>query len=264
MVSMRTLSLGWATDLAVLEQMGSSVEDRGDHLVVRSPRNPQFHWGNFIFVTDPTTVDDAARWVRTFGAAVSGADWVAIGLARMPTDVDGWATCGLELERDDVLATSTMPRQAPVPAGYDVHALSGDDWEQVVSGALADNDRAAGYEPTSHERFARARAQAQRDLSERGVATFVGAFFDGQLVAELGIVACGITARYQTVGTAREHRRRGLASHLLGVAARWASDHGCTQWVIVTEASNPAGRVYRTAGFELAVPSVQAYRPPAR
>ena len=52
----------------------------------------------------------------------------------------------------------------------------------------------------------------------------------------------------------------GLASHLLGVAARWAADHGCDHWVIVTEATNPAGRIYRSVGFEPGTASVQAYR----
>jgi hypothetical protein len=48
------------------------------------------------------------------------------------------------------------------------------------------------------------------------------------------------------------------------VAAAWAASRGCTQWVIVTEATNPAGRVYRKAGFELVEPIVQAYRAPHR
>jgi GNAT superfamily N-acetyltransferase len=98
-------------------------------------------------------------------------------------------------------------------------------------------------------------------LSDRDVAAFLGAFADGVLVASLGIVRCGTTARYQGVGTDAPHRRRGLASHLLGVAARWAADHGCDRWVIVTEATNPAGRVYRSVGFEPGTATIQAYRP---
>lgn len=261
---MRTLPLGWATDVTVLQHMGSTVVDHGGHLVVRTPQNPRFHWGNCIFVTDPDAVNDAARWVRTFADAVPGADWIAIGLIATPTDADGWSRAGLQLELDDVLATSTLPRQTTTPAGYDVRALTGADWDQLVTRSLDDNARSDEYEAGMHEQFTRARVRAQRALSERGLASFVGAFEDGRLVAELGIVLCDATARYQTVGTAPEHRNRGLASHLLGVAGSWASERGCTQWVIVTEAVNPAGRVYRSAGFELAAPIVQAYRPPPR
>ncbi|GLP75287.1 hypothetical protein TUM20983_23970 [Mycobacterium antarcticum] len=238
----------------MLAHMGSTVEDRGDHLVVRTPRNPDFHWGNCIFVTDSQAVDDADRWVRTFRSAVPDADWIAIGLAQMPANPQAWATCGLELELDDVLATAVLPKQTTPPVGYDVHALVGADWEQVITRAVSEG---------THERFATARANAQRDLVDHEVAQFVGAFFESRLVAELGIVDCGGTARYQNVGTALEHRGRGIASHLLGVAASWAASRGCTEWVIVTEAVNPAGRVYRRAGFEVVAPSVQAYRAPA-
>ena len=258
------MPIGWATDVAVLEHTGSTVEDRGDHVVVRTPQNPTFHWGNCVLVTDPDAVDDAQQWITAFQASFPSATWVAIGLARMPDDVAPWAELELKLGLDDVLTTGTLPRQTALAAGYAVRRLAGDDWEQVVARALAENDRTAEFDPQVHEPFLRARTQAQRDLSERHVAAFFGAFSDGALVADLGVVRCGTAARYQNVRTDTEHRRRGLASHLLGIGARWAAEHGCEQWVIITEATNPAGRVYRNVGFELAAASAQAYRPPPR
>ena len=261
---MRDVSPGWATDLAVLEHSGSVVEDRGDHLVVRTPLNPDYHWGNCLFVTDADTVDDAPRWVAAFHDTFPQATWVAIGLARMPDDADVWAAQGLDLELDDVLSTRTLPKQTPLAEGYTVRRLGGDDWQQCVRREMAENDRTGEYEPTGHERFVRARTTARRNLSDREVAAFFGAFSGDTLVADLGIVRCGTTARYQAVSTEVEHRRKGLASHLLGVAARWAASHGCDRWVIITEATNPAGRVYRRVGFEPDVGNAQAYRRPPR
>ena len=257
----RGLPLGWTTDLAVLQLMGSTVEDRGDHLVVRTPHNPDFHWGNCLFVTDGAGVDDAARWVATFEQALPDTEWIAIGLMRAPTDETAWTRLGLEIGVDEVLAATTMPRETDPPDGYEIRALHGPDWAQLVTRAVAENQRTEGYESGAYERFTRARALAQQELVERGDAMFFGAFAEDRLVADLGIVDCDGTARYQNVGTAVEHRGRGLASHLLGVAAGWAAARGCTRWVIVTESTNPAGRVYRRAGFELVAPSVQAYRP---
>jgi hypothetical protein len=49
----------------------------------------------------------------------------------------------------------------------------------------------------------------------------------------------------------------------LGVAAQWAADHGCETWVIVTDAWNPAGRIYRGLGFEPDVCNARAYRAPS-
>ena len=110
------------------------------------------------------------------------------------------------------------------PDGCAVRALGGDDWEQLIGRQIADNNLTGRYEPVLHERFIRARAEAQRDLCARGVAMFVGAFAGERLVGELGVVRCGATARYQDVGTDGAYRRRGIAAHLLGVAARSAAE----------------------------------------
>ena len=58
---MHRMPRGWATDLAILEMTGSSIDDRGDHVVVRTRGNPDYHWGNCLLVTDPASVDDAHR-----------------------------------------------------------------------------------------------------------------------------------------------------------------------------------------------------------
>ena len=253
---------GWATYLAIEEMSGSLVEDRGDHLVVRTPANPQYHWGNCVLVTDPAAVDDADRWVGAFQVAFPGAAWVAIGLVRPPDDERAWTGRGLALEVEEALTTCTLPRAAPLPDGYTARELAGDDWERSVAFAVEENDRLRQEHPATYEPFVRNQVAARRGLAERGAAAFFGAFAGDDLVAELGIVRCGTTARYQSVMTHVDHRGRGLASHLLGVAARWAGDRGCDRWVIVTEATNPAGRVYRTAGFEPDVGSAQAYRRP--
>ncbi len=111
---MRTFSPGWATDLAVLEHSGSVVEDHGDHLVVRTPRNPDFHWGNCLFVTDEDAVDDAGKWVKTFQSAFPAATWVAIGLGRMPDDQDAWVAQGVDLERGSLRGRPRRDVRSPI------------------------------------------------------------------------------------------------------------------------------------------------------
>jgi len=261
--AMRDLPPGWETDLAVLGHIGSTIEDRGDHLVVSTPANPDFHWGNCIFVLDEAGVADAQRWVTAFEAAHPWAPWRSIGLIRPPEDVRAWTALGVEVEGDDVLTTGEVPRQTPLADGYVVRRIEGDDWEQVIAAEVLDNERTGAYDPAEHERYARTQTGLRRRLSEQDVLAFFGAFHGSSLVSNLGIVRCGTTARYQAVGTDEAHRRRGLAAHLLGVAARWSADHGCDRWVIVTEPDNPAGRVYRSVGFSADVGNARAYRAPA-
>lgn len=253
----------WATDLVVLEASGSSVEDCGDHLVVRSPRNPDHHWGNFVLVADPAAGDDAPRWVARHAEVFPGADWVSIGFVGEPAAA-AWERLGVELEEDESLVIDGMPRLLPSPPGYAVRPLLSDaDWEAKVTVELAENDESGAFAPDLHERFVRARTGLRRELVAAGRARFVGAFEGGgRLAADLGIVVGDGLARYQDVGTRVEHRRRGLAAHLLGVAAQWAAERGATRSVIVTGVSNPAGRVYRAVGFRPGESTWTAYRPP--
>ena len=262
---MRDLPPGWATDLAVLEYSGSTVEDRGDHLVVRTPDNPRYHWGHCVFVLDDARLDDAAHWTDVFAETFPAADWVAIGLPRLPADPRSWAALDIRLELDDVLTTATLPRLTPAPDGYEVRRLDGDaDWEQHVCLNVRENEETGEFEPVGHEQFVRARTTSRRAVCDRGLAAWFGAFHEGTLAADLGIVMCGDAARYQSVGTDSAHRRRGIAGHLLGVAARWAERRGARRWVIVTEATNSAGRVYRAVGFTPDRGNAQAYRRPPR
>ncbi len=264
----RGLSAGWATDLAVWQLSGSQIEDRGDHLVVRTASNPDYHWGNCLVVLDPESVHDGDRWASVFAAEFPWADWLAVGLSRLPKEVTSWRQLGAMVEVDEVLTTTTTPAHAPLPVGYHVRRLAGTDWEAHVRKEILGNTRSGQEEPGSFERFIRARVDERRALSDRNEAAFFGAFADTlddeALVADLGIVVCGLVARYQSVATDSAHRGRGLASHLLRVAAAWSATRGCTSWVIITESTNAAGRVYRRAGFQPTASNAQAYRPPPR
>lgn len=260
---MQSLPARWATDLAVLQMFGSSVEEHLDHLVVRTPANPDFHWGNFILVTDAARTGQADHWLQVFADAHPSADWAAIGLITPPADDSAWTGHGLDVEVDEALSTEVCPAGTPLTPGYQARRLTGSDWERLVDVELRDNQASGAYDPEIHERFVRAQVRTLAHASQRDALAYFGAFQGAELVASLGIVVCGRQARYQAVGTDSAHRRRGLAGHLLGVAAQWAADQGCDQWVIVTEATNPAGRLYRSVGFEHDVDTASVYRAPA-
>ncbi len=73
-------SPGYATDLALLAREGGEVDDRGDHLVVRTPANPTFHWGNCLLLRSAPEPGTLADWLEVFRAAHPGARHVAIGI----------------------------------------------------------------------------------------------------------------------------------------------------------------------------------------
>ncbi|MGB7982176.1 MAG: GNAT family N-acetyltransferase [Candidatus Nanopelagicales bacterium] len=260
------LPAGWLTDLAVLRGSGARITDLGDHLLIVSPDNPGYHWGNFLLVTDPCTRAHAARWVGQFRAAFPDAEHLCIGLPEEP-EAGPWSAAGLMVSGDQVLSAAALPAQRPVPAGYDIRVLaSSADWAGAAQADVAENLRTAEQPVAGFATFTAARWATRRAMSEAGAAAFVGAFRGPDCVANLGIVLCGPdaqgreVARYQSVLTDAEHRGRGLAGHLIGVAARWAQARGARRWVIVTESDNQAGRLYRSLGFRPDATTWQAER----
>ena len=254
------LPLGWHTDLAVLRLGGSAVEDRGDHLVVRTPQNPAFYWGNFVLVVDPEPAVDADRWLATFEREFPDAPHRAVGMVSAPGDPSAWQRLGFEVEHDDVLATDARPAPTPVPPGYLVRQIRDTvEWEQSTGLRITEFAGDSGHEAE----FERRSTEQRMAMTERGATAWFGAFEGDRLAAELGIVDCGEgVARYQAVVTAADHRRRGLAGHLLGVAAAWAAERGARTWVIVAEDGSSAARLYRSRGFGPADRGYRATRRP--
>ena len=77
---MHLRSLAYRTDLALLELAGSKVEDRGTHLVVRTPQNPTFYWGNFLLLARPPAADGGEHWLDTFEREFPGTRHRAFGV----------------------------------------------------------------------------------------------------------------------------------------------------------------------------------------
>jgi GNAT superfamily N-acetyltransferase len=256
------LPLGWHTDLAVRRLDGSTIEEHDDHLVVRTPANPLFYWGNFLLVTDPDRVDEPERWLELFEDELPDAAHRAIGLVAPPRDEAAWRALDLELDHDDVLATDTCPEPTPLTQGYLVRQITDAiEWEQSTGMRI---EEFAPDDPRE-ARFERTATESRITMTAAGTAAWFGAFHGDRLVAELGIVDCGEgVARYQAVVTQADHRRHGLAGHLLGVAARWAADRGTGHWVIVADDGSDAARLYRSRGFAPAARATRAQRRPSQ
>lgn len=249
----------WKTDLEILALMGSSIEHHDNYIVVRSRGNPNYHWGNCMYVLDETTTQDAQRWVNQFHAEFPQRDWVAIALPSMPADRSAWNSLGITLEQLELWHATHVHNHHRLSHEYTIRLLEGADWEQLSQKEIRDAKDGIQYDPVIHEDFVRRQNKSRKELCQLGHAAWFGAFCGNVIVGSLGIVVCGSTGRFQSVEVANGHRRKGIASCLLGAASSWSIERGCDNWVIVTEASNDARRVYQRAGFQLAGGSVAAY-----
>jgi GNAT superfamily N-acetyltransferase len=246
-------SLGYSTDLALLQRQGGLVEERDGYVVARMPANPTYHWGNCLIVREAPAPGTLADWLDVFAEEHPGAGHVAIGLDDPSSDPDPAEAVplGVEIERDMVL-TARASEPPDVPDGVElVHVRPDDDaaWERLVE--LEMTDDLVGT-PDQHRHFLRRRYAGHRALVREGHGTWCAAVLDdGSPVATLGIFdAGGGRARYQQVMTHPDHRRQGLAGALVRFAGAFAVDSlGARELVIVADLYGPAIGVYRSAGF---------------
>ncbi len=264
---MNVTSLGLRTDLALLKLGGTVVEDRGDHLVVRSPHNPTHYWGNFLLLREVPPPEDTDRWLERFTATFPAARHLAFGFdgtSGRVTDLPGFAHAGLHVEAQTVMCAETvhLPPRPNREATY--RALSSDaDWAQSVELRVACDDR--GYDNAVFVDFARRKATTQREMAEAGHGGCFGAFIGDRLVAQMGLYAASPgLARFQSVETHPDFRGRGIAGTLVHHVSRYGFEElQARTLVMVADPDYLAIRVYRSVGFTDRESQLQAERLPA-
>jgi RimJ/RimL family protein N-acetyltransferase len=244
----RITSLGFRTDVALRILEGAEVTDRGDYLVIRTPDNPDFWWGNFLLLARVPGPGQSREWLARFAAEFPAARHVTLGVdtaddVKLPED---FAAAGIEAERATVLTAAGLG-PPPYPNNEaEIRPLASDaDWRQSVDLAIRCFD---GDEPGD---YLERRTAARRRLTQDGTGSWFGAFEGGRLLAQLGLFDVGDGyARYQHVETDPAARRRGLAGTLVAAAGRYGHEVlGTSTFVIVADPADVAIRVYRACGF---------------
>jgi ribosomal protein S18 acetylase RimI-like enzyme len=249
----RIESIGWRTDIALRELEGAEIAASAENLVIRTPQNRGYRWGNFILLPAAPGPGEANQCVRQFSAAFPDAGYVAIGFDRPPTTaetLEEFVSLGLRVDVDTVLTATSLTapaREAPAAA---FRRLEGDsDWAQAAALSLATEEP---QDSESHRRYLARRMGAIRRVCEGGHGAWFGAFRDGEMHCGLGVFNVGAgLARFQAVDTHPAHRRQGLASHLLHVAGQYAMRHlGARTLVIAADPDYHAIGIYRSLGFQ--------------
>lgn len=266
------LSLGWRTDL-IFPRFDAQVTERPGYLLVRTPHNPNFWWGNFLLFDHPPAESEAAPWLASFQAEIAALQpesrHIAFGVDavqpfEMPTEL---LRAGFTRHSGTVL---TLRREAlrvpdvelPPRFRFAPLALPAQAGEAVEQQVAAD---AGAHLPVAGYRLFRARQMQRYGAMERaGLGHWFGIFAqagdgadggDGeQLVADCGLFRDGPGAsalgRFQHVSTHPAWRRRGLCRALIHAVCRHGFDvMGLQTLVIVADPDDVAIGLYESVGF---------------
>jgi ribosomal protein S18 acetylase RimI-like enzyme len=269
-------SLVWATDLDVLAP-DRVLEHRDGYVVVRSPSNPGYFWGNFLLLEGPPGAGDGARWERLFEAEFGGDARIrhrAFGWDDVTGEVgaapEEFARRGYELEmtvgligtREAIRPHPRANRQVTVRP-LDAHGgADASFWKQVLELQAASDapEGVAEARPFAVQRLADLRALI---VSRRGAWYVALEPVGGRVVASCGVIVTGTRGRFQLVDTAAAYRRRGISSRLVVEAAHHAAEHHhARQLVIAADANYHALGLYESLGFTPAERVCGVYRGP--
>ncbi|HEY1479289.1 MAG TPA: GNAT family N-acetyltransferase [Gaiellales bacterium] len=261
-------SLVWATALDVLSP-DRVIEQRAGHLVVRSPGNPAYYWGNLLLFDDAPGPGDGPRWEALFDAEFADEPRVehrTFGWDR----IDGRAgaareefgerryvvseNVGLVADAAQLAAHARENREVEIRTLDPAIGADGALWDAVVELQHGNTDD-DGLADDEHRLFLRTRLDGLRALFRAGGGDWYVAIDpeSGDVVASCGVVVTAGRGRFQLVDTALAHRRRGISSRLVVEAAsRATSDHGAMRFVIEADADYHALGLYESLGFERA------------
>ena len=253
---MQVKSLGYRTDL-IFPKFDGEILDRGDYLVIRTPSNPTFYWGNFLLFSDPPDHGDDLRWRSIFIEEIGGPPEIqhqTFGWD-VPSGESGhiqpFLEKGFQFSDMVVLTTSQIPSARQTRSGLDFRPLqSEDDWDQATENQI--RCRELVHEETHFRNYKQDQMLRYRKMERAQLAAWYGAFIAGELVGDLGIIHDHELGRFQSVETHPAHRRKGIASGLIRSAAAHAlKQFGIRSLVMVADKGSPAERLYKSLGFEM-------------
>lgn len=250
-------SLGYRTDL-IFPRFEGKVIERQDYVVVRTPANPTFYWGNFVLFRSAPCIGDLENWKSVFSLEVASRQPTGhVALAWDTTDGDlgdiqPFLDDGFTVNNDVVLTAHQVHRPQKYNSAMEVLTLlDNKQWDTVLQNQLLVRDEER-HEEVGYYVFKERRIEMHRRMIEAGLGIWYAAMINGQIVGGLGVFMDGTVGRFQSVHTHPEFRRLGICSTLVYVAAQHAMEWlGVKTLVMVADENYHAARIYESIGFKV-------------
>lgn len=230
------------------------------------PELPTHFDANYLALARPPAEGELERWLAVFErelGAPFGVRHVAFGWHGVGGALGPFRDAGFEAWVCDVHAGGAveLPRRADPEVVVRPLAREA-EWSALV--ALELLERPAHLSETAFLDYLLRRTDRYRRLVAAGHGEWLGAFHGDALVGALGVFHVGEgLARYQSVLTHPEHRRRGIARRLVAEGGRRAlARPECRTLVLTSDSGSSASRVYVDAGLAVVARTEGVFRRP--
>ncbi len=256
---LQDLGLGWQSHLLSC-RFGAEVAERDDCIVLRTPSNPTYYWGNCLILPAAPHDEDLAHWLARFEAEIASLQpdsrhrAFGVNAPDMVDELPSWRAAGVN-EFDPMAVLTMEPSQLIAPPsvrdtpGLALRTLDlARELELAVQAQVDARD--ASFEAEGYRVFRRKTMQRVAAMHGAGIAEWFGAIVDGLLVADCGLVHDGRLGRFQFVETQAAWRRRGLCRALVHHVCQHAFlSLGLQRLVMCADPHDVAIGIYRSVGF---------------
>ncbi|MEX2541714.1 MAG: GNAT family N-acetyltransferase [Trueperaceae bacterium] len=242
------------------------MTDRGAYLLIRTPSNPNYHWGNMLMFPGPPGPGDYERWEELFRSelgnpphrvygwdkerevAGGGCGGEASGPAPVGA-IEPFLAAGFRVEQTVVLTATEVHDPPSINREAVVRPLKSDaDWQAALELGVLCRDFRYGEE--GYRTYLAPKMKTYRRMQDAGLGSWFGAFWGEKLVADMGVFAEAGIARFQSVKTHPDFRRRGICGTSVAEVARYAlGELGASQLVMLADPGYQAARIYESVGF---------------
>ena len=252
------LGVGLRTDLMIARN-DVLIEARDEGLVVRTPSNPDFFWGNYIILPKAPGPGDGARLEELFRAAFSeqpaithfSFTWPPSGMEDpiLPAAAESWKNAGYDYDVSVLLSTQVVRPPPHLNRSVEIREIvEEENWSAVYRLQLlcSSND----YDRSGLRRLLDRRMASWRALTASDRGAWFGAFLGGTLIGDAGIFWDDELARFQNVETHPGHRRQGVCGTLVAHVGRAISERlKKIAFVLEADEDDHAARIYESLGF---------------
>lgn len=251
---MKIDSLAFKTEL-IFHRFTGIVFEYDDYIVVKTPTNPTYFWGNLIYFKQPPQEQSFDQWTSLFRdhfatMNVNHMTFAWDSLIGETGMIQPFVADGFSLEKSSVMVTDNIVLPPKLNPELTVRPIvSEEDWAAVLDNHVA--CRADHFDEKAYRKFAARKIGDYRLMIKKNKGHWMGAFQGSQLAGDLGIFAENGLSRFQNVGTHPEYRRQGVCSTLLYHTAVMALEKMNVQkLVIVADPLYHALKIYESVGFK--------------
>ncbi len=231
----------------------SEIIERESYIVVKTLKNPGFHWGNYLIFKKAPGPSDIAIWKKIFKKEMDHYNefkhYVFAWDEPTPPESPEYLSLGFTLEESVSLKATELIYPKHYNSKVEIRTLKSDkDWDEAIELQIMTRDPKYGY--NEYKEFKTKQTDSYKKLVSQNRGSHFGAYLNGKLVADLGIYHEDGLARYQNVGTHEDFRRQGICATLVYESGKYAMENWRVDALAMeADPEYHAAKIYESVGF---------------